>query len=166
MRKLTEKTALKIAEKYNLGEYLGHDYYENWYDFNNGRVGDGSTDRDYLQLYDHDYTEIGLKECGVDIDWNYEIFHGMIEEITEDVWHRGNLYSIKDVLKLIDLKAEASYMKKEDIFITKLMDKRFRGGYRLCTDIEGVLYIIMNSTTDKAKKLKKLIIETISTKWQ
>lgn len=164
MRKLTEKTALKIAEVYNLGEYKGHDYYENWYDFTDGRVGDGSTDRDYLELYDGNYTEIPLKECGVDIDWDYEIFHGMIEEITEDVWYRGNLYSIKDVLKLIGLKAEASYVKKEGITVTKLMDKRFRGGYRLCTDIEGVLYIIMNSTTERAKRLKKLIIEAISAK--
>lgn len=164
MRKLTEKTALKIAEKYSLGEYLGHDYYENWYDFTNGRVGDGSTDRDCLQLYDH-YTDIKIKECGVDIDWDYEIFNGMIEEITKNIWYRGNLYSIKDVLKLIGLKAEASYMKKEDIFITKVEDKRFRGGYRLCTDIEGVLYIIMNSTTERAKKIKKLIIEAISTRW-
>ena len=165
MRKLTEKTALKIAEKYNLGEYLGHGYYENWYDFTNGRVGDGSTDRDYLQLYGDEYEEIGLKECGVDIDWNYEIFQGMIEEVTENVWHRGNLYSIKDVLKLIGLKAEASYVKKEDITVTKLMDKRLRGGYRLCTDIEGVLYIIMNSTTERAKKIKKLIIEALSARW-
>lgn len=162
MRKLTEKTAKKIAEVYSLGEYLGHDYYENWYDFTDGRVGDGSADRDYLQLYKNNYEKIELKNCGVDIDWNYEIFHGMIEEVTKNVWYRGNLYSIKDVLKLIGLKAEASYMKKEDITITKLMDKRFRGGYRLCTDIEGVLYIIMNSTTERAKKLKKLIIEAIS----
>ena len=164
MRKLTEKTALKIAEKYNLGEYLGHDYYENWYDFTNGRIGDGSTDRDCLQLYDH-YSDIKIKECGVYIDWDYEVFNGMIEEITEDVWHKDGLYSIKDVLKLIDLKAEASYMKKEDITITKVEDKRFRGGYRLCTDIEGVLYIIMNSTADKAKKIKKLIIEAIRSRW-
>ena len=164
MRKLTEKTASKIAEKYSLGKYLGHDYYGNWYDFTNGRVGDGSTDRDCLELYDSNYTEIPLKECGVDIDWDYEIFNGMIEEVTEDVWHRGNLYSIKDVLKLIGLKAEASYVKKEDITVTKLMDKRLRGGYRLCTDIEGVLYIIMNSTTERAKRLKKLIIEAISAK--
>ena len=164
MRKLTEKTAKKIGEVYSLGEYLGHDYYENWYDFTDGRVGDGSADRDCLELYENN-EEIELKNCGVDIDWNYEIFHGMIEEITENVWHNDTLYSIKDVLKLINLKAEASYTKKEDITITKVEDKRFRSGYRLCTDIEGVLYIIMNSTTDQAKRLKKLIIEAISAKW-
>lgn len=164
MRKLTEKTALKIAEKYGLGEYLGHDYYEDWYDFTNGRIGDGSTDRECLQRYDN-YADIKIKNCGVDIDWGYEIFNGMIEEITENIWRKDNLYSIKDVLKMINLKAEASYMKKEDIVITKVEDKRFRSGYRLCTDIEGVLYIIMNSTTERAKKMKKLIIEALSTRW-
>lgn len=165
MRKLTEKTALKIAEKYNLGEYLGHDDWEDWYDFTNGKVGDGSTDRDFIYIFNSNYDEIELKNCGIDIDWNYEIFHGMIEDITEYIWHNDTLYSIKDVLKLIDLKAEASYMKKEDITITKVADKRFKGGYRLCTDIEGVLYIIMNSTTEKAKRLKKLIIKAMNVRW-
>lgn len=49
--KITENTAKKIAEKYNMGAYIDYSSLDGWYYFENGKVGDGSNSRDEFFNY-------------------------------------------------------------------------------------------------------------------